>query len=83
MGGLTLKQLSLKANCTMYFGKAWRHVPLNQRGLTISSLKYSSAVWDLFRQNDIDKLGKILVTRFVTQNYRQRASGTCLIQNLG
>ena len=49
-----------------------------------SSLEYSSAVWDPFRQKDIDKLEKIQRSeRFVTQNYRQTASVTSLIQNLG
>ena len=49
------------------------------------SLDYSSAVWDLFRQKDIDKLVKNQrsATRFVTENYRQTASVTSLIQNLG
>ena len=47
-----------------------------------SSLEYSSAVWDPFRQKDIDKLEKIqrAAARFVTQNYRQTASVTSLIQ---
>ena len=50
-----------------------------------SSLEYSSAVWDPFRQKDIDKLEKIqrAAARFVTKNYRQTASVTSLIQNLG
>ena len=53
--------------------------------LVRSSLEYSSAVWDPFRQKDIDKLKKIqrAAARFVTQNYRQTASVTSLIQNLG
>ena len=53
--------------------------------LVRSSLEYSSAVWDPFRQKDIDKLEKIQrsAARFVTQNYRQTASVTSLIQNLG
>ena len=53
--------------------------------LVRSSLEYSSAVWDPFRQKDIDKLEKIqrAAARFVTQNYRQTASVTSLIQNLG
>ena len=40
---------------------------------------------DPFRQKDIDKLEKIQRTAagFVTQNYRQTASVTSLIQNLG
>ena len=53
--------------------------------LVRSSLEYSSAVWDPFRQKDIDKLEKIqrAAARFVTQNYRLTASVTSLIQNLG
>ena len=53
--------------------------------LVRSSLEYSSAVWDPFRQKDIDKLEKIqrAAARFVTQNFRQTASVTSLIQNLG
>ena len=53
--------------------------------LVRSSLEYSSAVWDPFRQKDIDKLEKIQrsAAKFVTQNYRQTASVTSLIQNLG
>ena len=53
--------------------------------LVRSSLEYSSAVWDPFRQKDIDKLEKNQrsAARFVTQNYRQTASVTSLIQNLG
>ena len=53
--------------------------------LVRSSLEYSSAVWNPFRQKDIDKLGKIqrAAARFVTQNYRQTASVTSLIHNLG
>ena len=53
--------------------------------LVRSSLEYSSAVWDPFRQKDIDKLEKIQrsAARFVTQNYRQTASVTSLLQNLG
>ena len=53
--------------------------------LVRSSLEYSSAVWDPFRQKDIDKLKKIQrsAARFVTQHYRQTASVTSLIQNLG
>ena len=53
--------------------------------LVRSSLEYSSAVWDPFRQKDIDKLEKIQrsAARFVPQNYRQTASVTSLIQNLG
>ena len=53
--------------------------------LVRSSLEYSSAVWDPFRQKYINKLEKIqrAAARFVTQNYRQTASVTSLIQNLG
>ena len=53
--------------------------------LVRSSLEYSSAVWDPFRQKDIDKLEKNQrsAARFVTQNYRQTASVTSLFQNLG
>ena len=42
-----------------------------------SFLEYS-AVWDPFRQKDI-----YILKRFVTQNYRQTANVTSLIQNLG
>ena len=49
--------------------------------------EYSSAVWDLFKQKDIDKLEKTKNKRSaaicVTQNYRQTASVTSLIQDLG
>ena len=49
--------------------------------------EYSSAVWDLFKQKDIDKLEKSKNKRSaaicVTQNYRQTASVTSLIQDLG
>ena len=55
------------------------------KNLVRSSLEYSSAVWDPFRQKDIDKLEKIQrsAARFVIQNYRQTASVTSLLQNLG
>ena len=53
--------------------------------LVRSSLEYFSAVWDPFRQKDIDKLEKNQrsAARFVTQNYSQTASVTSLIQSLG
>ena len=53
--------------------------------LVRSSLEYSSAVWDPFRQKYIYKLEKIqrAAARFVTQNSGQTASVTSLIQNLG
>ena len=51
--------------------------------LVISSLDYSSAVWNHFRQKYIDKLEKRSAARFITQHYRQTASVTSLIQNLG
>ena len=53
--------------------------------LVRSSLEYSSAFWDSCRQKDINKLEKIqrAAVRFVTQNYRQTANVTSLIQNLG
>ena len=53
--------------------------------LVRSSLEYSSAVWDPFRQKYIDKVEKNqrAAARFVTQNYRQTAIVTSLIQNLG
>ena len=56
----------------------------SERSPVRSSLEYSSAVWDPFRQKDIDKLEKNQrsAARFVTQNYRQTASVTSLIQNL-
>ena len=47
--------------------------------------KANSTLGFLPRQKDIDKLEKIQrsAARFVTQNYRQTASVTSLIQNLG
>ena len=80
-----------KANSTLAF--LWRNLkacPPKLRvtayfSLVRSSLEYSSAVWDPFRQKNINKLEKIQrsAARFVTQNYRQTASVTSLIQNLG
>ena len=84
-------KITSKVNSTLGF--FWRNLkacPPNLRetayfSLVRSSLKYSSTVWDPFRQKDIDKLEKILrsAARFVTQNYKQTASGKSLIQNLG
>ena len=82
-----------KANSTLdYLRRSLKACPPKLRETTYfslvrSSLEYSSAVWDPFRQKDIDKLEKIQraarSARFVTQNYRQTASVTSLIQNLG
>ena len=49
-----------------------------------SFLEYSSAVWDTFRQKDIDKLKKAKISSKILspKNYRQTASVTFLIQNL-
>ena len=68
-----LKACPPKLNETAYFS------------LVRSSLEFSSAAWDPFRQKHIDKLDKIQRTTaiFVTQNYRQTASVTSLIQSLG
>ena len=53
--------------------------------LVRSSSEYSSAVWDPFRQKDIYKFktNQRSAARFVTPNYRQKASVISLIQNLG
>ena len=86
-----IKKITSKANSTLGFlRRNLKACPPKLRetayfSLVRSSLEYSSAVWDPFRQKDIDKLEKIQRTaaRFVTQNYRQTASVTSLIQNLG
>ena len=80
-----------KANSTLGFlRKNLKACPPKLRetayfSLVRSSLEYSSAVWDPFRQKAINKLEKNqrAGARFVTQNYRQTASVTSLIQNLG
>ena len=90
MGGPHLQNTS-KANSTLgLLRRNLKACPPKLRetayfSLVRSSLEYSSAVWDPFRQKDIDKLEKIQrsAARFVTQNYRQTASVTSLIQNLG
>ena len=90
MGG-PLNKITSKANSTLGFlRRNLKACPPKLKetayfSLVRSSLEYSSAVWDPFRQKDIDKLEKIQrsAARFVTQNYRQTASVTSLIQNLG
>ena len=76
---LQVKQIPLWAS----FRGTWRHGECLFL-LVRSSLEYSSAVWDPFRQKYIDKLEEIQrsAARFVTQNYRQTASVASLIQNL-
>ena len=86
-----INKITSKANSTLGFlRRNLKASPPKLRetayfSLVRSSLEYSSAVWDPFRQKDIDKLEKIQrsAARFVTQNYRQTASVTSLIQNLG
>ena len=86
-----INKITSKANSTLGFlRRNLKACPPKLRetayfSLVRSSLEYSSAVWDPFRQKDIDKLEKIQrsAARFVTQNYRQTASVTSLIQNLG
>ena len=86
-----INRITSKANSTLGFlRRNLKACPPKLRetayfSLVRSSLEYSSAVWDPFRQKDIDKLEKIQrsAARFVTQNYRQTASVTSLLQNLG
>ena len=86
-----INKITSKANSTLGFlRRNLKACPPKLRetayfSLVRSSLEYSSEVWDPFRQKDIDKLEKIqrAAARFVTQNYRQTASVTSLIQNLG
>ena len=86
-----INRITSKANSTLGFlRKNLKACPPKLKetayfSLVISSLEYSSAVWDPLRQEDIDKLEKNQrsAARFVTQNYRQTASVTSLIQNLG
>ena len=80
-----------KANSTLGFlRRNLKACPLKLRetayvAMVRSSLEYCSAVWDPFRQKDINKLEKIQrsAARFVTQNYIQNSSVTSLIQKLG
>ena len=85
-----INKITSKANSTLGFlRRNLNACPTKLRNtayfsLVRSSLEYSSAVWDSFRQKDIDKLEKIqAAARFVTQNYRQTSNVTSLIQNLG
>ena len=86
-----INKITSKANSTLGFlRRNLKACPPKLRetayfSLVRSSLEYSSAVWDTFTQKDIDKLEKIqrAAARFVTQNYRQTASVTSLIHNLG
>ena len=86
-----IDKITSKANSTLGFlRRNLKACPPKLReaayfSLVRSSLEYSSAVWDPFRQKDIDKLEKIqrAAARFVTQNYRQTASVTSLMHNLG
>ena len=78
-----INRITSKANSTLGFlRRNLKACPPKLRetayfSLVRSSLEYSSAVWDPFRQKDIDKLEKIQrsAARFVTQNYRQTAVG--------
>ena len=89
-GRPTLTKLG-KANTTLSFlRRNLKACPPKLRetayfSLVRSSLEYSLAIWDPFRQKDIDKLENIQrsAARFVIQNYRQTASVTSLIQKLG
>ena len=86
-----INKITSKANSTLGFlrrnMKACAHKLRESAyfSLVRSSLEYSSAVWDPFSQKDIDKLENIQrsAARFVAQKYRQTASVTSLIQNLG
>ena len=86
-----INRITSKANSTLGFlRRNLKACPPKLRetayfSLVRSSLEYSSAVWDPFRRKYIDKLEKIKrsAARFVTQNHRQTASVTSLIQNLG
>ena len=84
-----INKITSKANSTLGFlRRNLKACPPKLREtayFSLVSIEYSSAVWDLFRQKDIDKLEKIQrsAARFVTQNYRQTASVPSLIQNLG
>ena len=86
-----INKITSKANFTLGFlRRNLKACPPKLRetayfSLVRSPLEYSSAVWDPFRQKDIDKLEKNQrsAARFVTQNYRQTACVTSLIQNLG
>ena len=86
-----INKIPSKANSTLGFlQRSLEACPSKLRetayfSLVRSSLEYSSAVWDPFRQKDIDKLEKNqrAAARFVTPDYRQTASVTSLIQNLG
>ena len=76
-----INKITSKANSTLR--RNLKACPPNLReiayfSLVRSSLEYSSALWDPFRQKDIDKLEKIQrsAARFVTQNYRQTISVT-------
>ena len=77
-----INKITSKANSTLGFlRKNLKACPPKLRetayfSLVRSSLEYSSAVWDPFRQKDIDKLEKN--QKFVTQNYRRTASVTDL-----
>ena len=85
-----INKITSKANSTLGFlRRNLKACPPKLRGaayfsLVRSSLEFSSAVWDPFRQKYIDKLENIQrsADRFVTQNYRQTVSVTSLIQNL-
>ena len=86
-----INKITSKANSTLGFlQRNLKACPPKLRetayfSLVRSSLEYSSAVWDPFRQKDIDEIEKIqrAAARFVTRNYRQTSSVTSLIQNLG
>ena len=76
-----INKITSKANSTLGFLRR----NLKACPPKLRETAYFSLVWDPFRQKDNDKLEKIQrsAARFVTQNYRQTASETSLIQNLG
>ena len=84
-----INKITSKSNSTLgFFLRNLKACPPKLRetayfSLVRSSLEYSSAIWNPFRQKDINKLEKIQrsAARIVTQNYRQTASVTSLIQN--
>ena len=86
-----INTITAKANSTLGFLRRNLKVcPLKLKetayfAMIRSCLEYSCAVWDPFRQKDIDKLNKIQrsAARFVTSNYKKTTSVTSLIQNLG
>ena len=86
-----INKITSKANSTLGFlRRNLKACPPKLRetayfSLVRSSLGYSSTVGTPLDKKDIDKLEKIqrAAARFITQNYRQTACVTSLIQNLG